>query len=257
MIPKQNEKIFFHLKNLYEQKKLPQVLLFSSKNSNIKNEFALSIASLPFSSSDYQKIAQGLHDEVFVPQIPDDESIQKNIIDQIQDHLSIKSISHQHTKHIFRGVILYNIERLTHQAANSFLKILEEPPEGTQIFLTCSKPDQLLPTIRSRVLNIVLRNEPHEKTISEKNFDFAVLENLSLSSLVSEIQRMTKSKKWSIENFIHDYELFLNERYRGKDFPLGDNRRLKLHQIYKYAIKQHISLNANLLCETILMKENL
>jgi DNA polymerase-3 subunit delta' len=38
------------------------------------------------------------------------------------------------------------------QAANAFLKLLEEPPANTNIILTSSEPGALLPTIRSRVV---------------------------------------------------------------------------------------------------------
>jgi DNA polymerase-3 subunit delta' len=40
------------------------------------------------------------------------------------------------------------------QAANAFLKLLEEPPANTTIMLTSSEPGALLPTIRSRVVNV-------------------------------------------------------------------------------------------------------
>ena len=40
------------------------------------------------------------------------------------------------------------------QAANAFLKLLEEPPADTTILLTSSEPGALLPTIRSRVLAV-------------------------------------------------------------------------------------------------------
>lgn len=40
------------------------------------------------------------------------------------------------------------------EAANAFLKLLEEPPSDTLLFLTSSRPGLLLPTIRSRVLEI-------------------------------------------------------------------------------------------------------
>lgn len=40
------------------------------------------------------------------------------------------------------------------QAANAFLKLLEEPPADTTIILTSSEPGALLPTIRSRVISI-------------------------------------------------------------------------------------------------------
>ncbi len=39
------------------------------------------------------------------------------------------------------------------QAANAFLKLLEEPPADTTIVLTSSEPGGLLPTIRSRVMS--------------------------------------------------------------------------------------------------------
>ncbi|MEO7042546.1 MAG: hypothetical protein ABI035_09825 [Gemmatimonadaceae bacterium] len=40
------------------------------------------------------------------------------------------------------------------QAANAFLKLLEEPPADTTIVLTSSEPGALLPTVRSRVISI-------------------------------------------------------------------------------------------------------
>lgn len=40
------------------------------------------------------------------------------------------------------------------QAANAFLKLLEEPPSDTFIILTSSEPGALLPTIRSRVVSL-------------------------------------------------------------------------------------------------------
>ena len=40
------------------------------------------------------------------------------------------------------------------QAANAFLKLLEEPPSNTTIILTSSEPGSLLPTIRSRVVSV-------------------------------------------------------------------------------------------------------
>jgi DNA polymerase-3 subunit delta' len=40
------------------------------------------------------------------------------------------------------------------QAANAFLKLLEEPPNGTTLILTTSEPGALLPTIKSRVVSV-------------------------------------------------------------------------------------------------------
>jgi DNA polymerase-3 subunit delta' len=51
-------------------------------------------------------------------------------------------------------VILNDAENMNLQAANSFLKTLEEPPSKTLIILIASNPYQLLPTIVSRCQGI-------------------------------------------------------------------------------------------------------
>lgn len=49
-----------------------------------------------------------------------------------------------------RVFLVEEAERLTAEAANSLLKILEEPPAGTVFVLTAASPHALLPTIVSR-----------------------------------------------------------------------------------------------------------
>ncbi|MDT8436617.1 MAG: hypothetical protein RRA92_07660 [Gemmatimonadota bacterium] len=48
------------------------------------------------------------------------------------------------------------------EAANAFLKLLEEPPPDTVFLLTSSRPGLLLPTIRSRVLAVRVPHPPVE-----------------------------------------------------------------------------------------------
>lgn len=48
--------------------------------------------------------------------------------------------------------VVFEADRLQTQAANAFLKTLEEPPADTTIFLITTRPYDLLPTIRSRCL---------------------------------------------------------------------------------------------------------
>ncbi|HMB40625.1 MAG TPA: AAA family ATPase [Balneolaceae bacterium] len=54
-------------------------------------------------------------------------------------------------------VIITEIHTMRKEAANAFLKLLEEPSENVVILLTSSKPDQLLPTIISRCQQIRLQ----------------------------------------------------------------------------------------------------
>lgn len=46
--------------------------------------------------------------------------------------------------------VIHHVESLTDQAANSFLKLLEEPPEGTHLILLADRAGSVLPTILSR-----------------------------------------------------------------------------------------------------------
>ncbi len=54
-------------------------------------------------------------------------------------------------------VVIHDADRLMEQAANAFLKTLEEPPPNTHILLTSSLPNAVLSTILSRCIEIPLR----------------------------------------------------------------------------------------------------
>ena len=63
-------------------------------------------------------------------------------------------------------------ELLTHEAEDSTLKILEEPPQNTFFLLVSNKPKQLSPTIRSRCSQIDIQTpliEQSDKWLSEKS----------------------------------------------------------------------------------------
>jgi DNA polymerase-3 subunit delta' len=49
------------------------------------------------------------------------------------------------------------------EAANSLLKVLEEPPDSVNIFILAENPGELLPTIRSRCANVRLGALPAEE----------------------------------------------------------------------------------------------
>jgi DNA polymerase III subunit delta' len=54
----------------------------------------------------------------------------------------------------YRVVLLGDVAFATHEAANALLKFFEEPPNGVIILLTTSTPGTLLPTIRSRFIEV-------------------------------------------------------------------------------------------------------
>lgn len=74
----------------------------------------------------------------------------------------------------WRVFLIDQIDRANEQAANSLLKVLEEPPPHLLIFMTAENPYDLLPTIRSRSVNIRMhRLEESEITsfLAERGLD--------------------------------------------------------------------------------------
>ena len=65
----------------------------------------------------------------------------------------------------FRVTLIRDADRLTTQAANSLLKLLEEPPPGWILILTATDPSQLLPTLVSRCQVSRLRPLPEATLI--------------------------------------------------------------------------------------------
>lgn len=64
-----------------------------------------------------------------------------------------------------RLIVIERIERLNRSSGNALLKLLEEPPEATQFLCTVGHIDRLLPTIRSRLQRVRLR-EPRQAELA-------------------------------------------------------------------------------------------
>ena len=92
------------------------------------------------------------YDRVFFSKHPD-----VGMVIPFNRTLRVKSIRALETEANFRPYeaaarvfIIDDAHRMNASASNALLKTLEEPPATSHIFLVTSKPDTLLPTIRSR-----------------------------------------------------------------------------------------------------------
>jgi len=81
-------------------------------------------------------------------------------VDQIRDLSSFTNLS----AHCggYRVVVVYPAETMNNNAANSFLKTLEEPTDKLLFLLITHKPQQLLPTILSRCLSFTVNTPTRE-----------------------------------------------------------------------------------------------
>lgn len=71
----------------------------------------------------------------------------------------------------YKIAILTDVEAMRHEAANAFLKLLEEPTPATVFVLITTRPDRLLPTILSRCQRLrfdVLQAEGIQQALMER-----------------------------------------------------------------------------------------
>jgi len=103
--------------------------------------------------------------DIFVCQ-PESKS-RRIVIEQIRDleHALQMRASNGRRK----VAIVSDADRLQPQAANAFLKTLEEPPKDSLLLLLSALPEALPETILSRCIAIPLAPEGHPKTKRKKN----------------------------------------------------------------------------------------
>jgi len=76
-------------------------------------------------------------------------------VEQIRDLIAVLALKPQYGQ--YKIVIITPADALNHNAANSLLKTLEEPPPGTLLLLCSSQPARLPATIRSRCQQLSLQ----------------------------------------------------------------------------------------------------
>lgn len=87
-------------------------------------------------------------------------------IDQIRELIGFFHLQVPGEAAIKRVIVLADADQMGPEAQNALLKLLEEPPTGSVLLLTSSRPSRLLPTIHSRVQIITLPN-PEEMALME------------------------------------------------------------------------------------------
>lgn len=89
----------------------------------------------------------------FLPLNPDGGSISIDAVRELRHFVQLKAPG---SKSLRRGIIIEHAEKLTIEAQNALLKVLEEPPDDTVLVLTVDSQHSLLPTIISRLQTITV-----------------------------------------------------------------------------------------------------
>lgn len=141
-----------HLLESFQGDHLPQTFLFVGPSGIGKKQVALGLAQAILCETGKAgcghcpsclRVAKGGHESLRLV-LPEKNLIKIEQTRAILDFLSLRSISAN------RVVIIDEAELMNPQAANSLLKILEEPAVGTYFFLLAPSPTHVLSTLRSR-----------------------------------------------------------------------------------------------------------
>ena len=152
------EAAFSYLRRAHEQGRFAHAYLISGAAGTGKGELASRLANLVNGTNVRDVFVAGTRDVYLAA--PGSKS-RRIVIDQIRglDHALQMRASNGRKK----VAIISDADRLQPQAANAFLKTLEEPPNDSLLLLLSALPEALPDTILSRCLPIPLA--PREHTI--------------------------------------------------------------------------------------------
>ncbi len=102
-------------------------------------------------------------------------------------------------------VLIFDVDRMTQQAANAFLKTLEEPQNFGVIICTTSRWNYLLPTIRSRLVKITI---PPEKVETGNRRIDIVFERDSRTVTDNWSSKLKKVEKMNLNELIKTVKKF-------------------------------------------------
>lgn len=183
-----HEKQLLQIEKDLESGNLAHAYLLSGPNSVGKNTVAKKMAGILQCENDFchncnacTQIEKGCHVDTVVFE-DDGESIKIETVRKILERLSMTRQAP------YKILLVQSLERMGVEAANSFLKMLEEPPERTVFIMTTDNVRLILPTILSRV-RVVQFNSVSHLYLREKlkslypERDAETLETVSLLSM--------------------------------------------------------------------------
>jgi len=208
-------------RNEIESYRFPDILsVYPALKKNLSSNGSL-IASMTENLSKYEAYRRGdsknKADNPF--SISGNETISIDAVREIIGYVSSKTYVSEK-----RVVIVKNADMMRKEGANSFLKILEEPPANTLFILTADNPNFILPTIVSRCQSIkfsYLRSEEIRDYLLAQKYEGGIedavwfldgsLENLSIllkSKINISRERIIKD---FVEYDISDIESYFTE----------------------------------------------
>lgn len=143
-------------------------------------------------------------------------------------------ITQLHTKPVngkLRAGIILEAEKATIEAQNALLKLLEEPPKTTYLFLSAPNPKHLLPTIASRCRIVQLHHDApllDKDTEKEMKRIFGLIKGVAFYKIKGdplnkdalknafELAEKLGKNRGLADQFLHDALLYVRQQYLEK-----------------------------------------
>ncbi len=159
-----NERIQEYLRATLEQGKVSHFYLLSGPAGSGKHSLATRMAATILCRAPgkpcgvcpaCRKVAQGLHPDVRVWDEPEKKSVSIDLVRAAREDLFLRPNESDYKISIFPRA-----QDLGVSAQNALLKALEEPPKSGVFLLLANNPEKLLPTVRSRCVELKLSALP-------------------------------------------------------------------------------------------------
>jgi DNA polymerase-3 subunit delta' len=170
------------LSRAHEQNRLAHAYLISGPAGSGKGRVAAEIASA-VNGTDVDDVFSSKAREIFIAE-PESRS-RRIVIEQVRELEHALQMRSANGKR--KVVIVSEADRLQPQAANAFLKTLEEPPNNSLLLLLSALPEVLPDTIVSRCISIPLTATEDEAALPQQR------------EFVNLLRATANEKKWGIE----------------------------------------------------------
>ncbi|MFL2883186.1 MAG: hypothetical protein ACJZ69_02780 [Pelagibacteraceae bacterium] len=267
---------FLELVSIYENNKLPKVLLFSGTKGIGKYTLVMHFINYIFDKKNYD-----LQNNIILKDSLFNQNLRKNLLSSVinlqnVDYNQIKIDSIRGLKNQIqktnlndgnRFIILDEIELLNQNAANALLKIIEEPGEKNFFFLIDNQQNKLIDTISSRclskkiflnkikklnVINSLIKKHNIEQKLAYNKLDispglYLKYNNIFLEESIDEnlnyyskIEKMLSLYKKTKNKIYIKITIFLTEQY-FYDLCLEKDNEVYNLNIIKIKILKHIN----------------
>lgn len=154
------------LQTMLEKNRVPHTILFSGPSGCGKTTLArIMQTKLDISDTDFQEI-----------NCADFRGV--DMVREIRDRMGLAPIGGK-----ARGYLIDEAHKLTGDAQNAFLKILEDTPDHVYFFIATTEPNKLIPTIRTRSTEVKLKGFA-EQTLEELLTEVSAREKIVIPAAV-------------------------------------------------------------------------